>query len=250
MYIEKTRNYWSTRNEGYSDLINEELNSEKKEIWLNLINKYRPKGDSLKILDAGCGPGFFPVLLGMEGHHVTAVDYTEEMLETTKKNVEKYGVEKNVEIIRQDIHNLIFEDETFDMVISRNVTWTIDDPHKVYGEWLRVLKPGGCFLNFDSNFLFSLYDEELQKQYKEDEKEAISQGYEPVPNDHLADGMDEVLPNLPTAKGRRPGWDVNQLMDYEFNNILIDKNVHEGLLSGFDEILHRNSKMFLLRVEK
>ena len=176
--------------------------------------------------------------------------YTEEMLETTKKNVEKYGVEKNVEIIRQDIHNLIFEDETFDMVISRNVTWTIDDPHKVYGEWLRVLKPGGCFLNFDSNFLFSLYDEELQKQYKEDEKEAISQGYEPVPNDHLADGMDEVLPNLPTAKGRRPGWDVNQLMDYEFNNILIDKNVHEGLLSGFDEILHRNSKMFLLRVEK
>ena len=54
-YLEKTKDYWSTRHEGYSNYINEELNSKKRKIWLDMINRYRPEGKSLRILNAGCG---------------------------------------------------------------------------------------------------------------------------------------------------------------------------------------------------
>lgn len=34
----------------------------------------------------GTGPGFFPVILAEAGYKVTAVDYTQEMLDTAKRN--------------------------------------------------------------------------------------------------------------------------------------------------------------------
>jgi ubiquinone/menaquinone biosynthesis C-methylase UbiE len=215
-----------------------------------MINAYRPPGNDLEILDAGCGPGFFAVLLSQEGHKVTAVDYTPQMIEQTTLNTQHFGVSNNVNILRQNIQEMDFDDNVFDMVISRNVTWTLDDPAKAYSEWLRVLKPGGCFLNFDSNFLFSLYDEELQKQYHEDEKEAIAMGYVPEPNDHLADGMDKVLPNLVSAKNSRPEWDLNTLVGLECRKITLDKTAFKGMEKGYRAILDRTNRMFMIRAEK
>ena len=39
----------------------------------NLILEYAPEKEHLEILDVGCGPGFFEVTLGKEGHHVTGI---------------------------------------------------------------------------------------------------------------------------------------------------------------------------------
>ena len=38
---------------------------------------------------------------------------------------------------------LDFEDEAFDVVLSRSLTWNLPHPDKAYAEWTRVLKPGG-----------------------------------------------------------------------------------------------------------
>lgn len=46
----------------------------------------------------------------------------------------------------------MFADETFDVVISRNLTWTLPNAEHAYGEWMRVLKTGGVLLNFDANY--------------------------------------------------------------------------------------------------
>ena len=45
-----------------------------------------------------------------------------------------------------DSHQLSFDDNTFDLLINRNVTWTLYDPEQAYKEWYRVLKPGGRLL--------------------------------------------------------------------------------------------------------
>ncbi len=42
-----------------------------------------------------------------------------------------------------------FPDETFDLVISRNLIWNLDDPKAAYREWLRVLKPERKLMIFD-----------------------------------------------------------------------------------------------------
>ena len=42
-----------------------------------------------------------------------------------------------------DAQKLDFEDNTFDVVISRNLTWNLEHPDVAYREWVRVLKVGG-----------------------------------------------------------------------------------------------------------
>ena len=51
-----------------------------------------------------------------------------------------------------DAEHLSFQDESFDVVISRNLTWTLPEAAQAYKEWTRVLKPGGLLLNFDANY--------------------------------------------------------------------------------------------------
>ena len=43
---------------------------------------------------------------------------------------------------------LTFAPESFDVIVSRNLTWNLHDPKKAYQSWERVLKSGGLLLNF------------------------------------------------------------------------------------------------------
>jgi len=63
-----------------------------------------------------------------------------------------YQEDKFVETLEVDYENLDYEKESFDLVLSRNLTWTLTDAKKAYAEWFRVLKPGGILLNFDANY--------------------------------------------------------------------------------------------------
>ena len=45
-----------------------------------------------------------------------------------------------------------FPDEEFDVIVSRNLTWTLPDAEHAYQEWFRVLKPGGVMINLDANY--------------------------------------------------------------------------------------------------
>ena len=62
------------------------------------------------------------------------------MLEKARENVGKYV--DRVRFWREDAQNLDFENETFDVIISRNLTWNLEEPARAYAEWMRVLKPG------------------------------------------------------------------------------------------------------------
>ena len=74
-----------------------------------------------------------------------------------------------------DGSKLDFEDNTFDVVISRNLTWNLEHPDVAYREWVRVLKVGGRLLNFDANWYGYLYDEEKRLSYEEDRKSVESE---------------------------------------------------------------------------
>ena len=140
MQNDKIKEYWEGEAGIYSEGIKAELKSETAENWKNLILEYAPEKEHLEVLDVGCGPGFFEIMLGKEGHHVTGIDITENMIHEAKENVKAAGL--SADLMTMDCHNLNFPDETFDMIICRNITWTLDDPQKAYKEWLRVLKKG------------------------------------------------------------------------------------------------------------
>lgn len=139
--LEKIREYWNTRSEGYLQQIEKEREEHKDEFYKEYFRRI-PQGSL--VLDIGCGPGFFTLLLASLGMNVTAADYSEGMLEKAKDLLNRNGYH-DVEFCRADAQHLPFADASFDAVVSRNLVWNLEDPEAAYKEWLRVLNRAESF---------------------------------------------------------------------------------------------------------
>ncbi len=198
--LEEIRRYWNMRAEGYTLSSREELEGESRALWERRFHELLDGRDCQKVLDIGCGPGFFSVLLAQMGYQVTAVDYTENMLAEAQENAAAYHV--CVDFQRMDAQALDFEDEKFDLVISRNVLWNLEDPRRAYREWLRVLKKGGRLINCDGNYYYYVTDADYGdgSRWEHRHMEGV-----------CANPIDRIGENLPLARCLRPQWDVETL---------------------------------------
>ena len=121
---------------------------ETTQLCMRQLKKYVK--DGMEILDVGTGTGYFAILLSQSGHQVTGIDLTDAMLKEARDNAALYQVHPTFQ--QMDAQKLAFLDQSFDVVISRNLTWTLPDPESAYREWMRVLKKGGILLNFDADY--------------------------------------------------------------------------------------------------
>lgn len=252
--LQEIVSYWGTRAEGYSEVNEKELAGSQREAWLHVLEEQFPekKKEEMKILDIGTGPGFFPMILSEAGYTVTVVDYTEEMLEKAKENLgkyTKYGLER-VTLQRMDAQNLEFADETFDVVISRNLTWNLEKPEQAYQEWMRVLKPGGVLLNFDANWYGYLYDAEKKEAYEADRKKVEEQQLD----DHYLctdiDRMENIARQVPLSAMERPAWDTKVLESLGVCSIQTDSEIWKRVWSEEERLNYASTPMFLVRAEK
>ena len=85
----------------------------------------------------------FTILLAKLGHEVIGTDLTPEMIENSIELAREECAECELRIM--DAEQLTFPDETFDVVISRNLTWTLPHAERAYREWVRVLKKAGFY---------------------------------------------------------------------------------------------------------
>lgn len=250
--LQEIASYWGTRAEGYSEVNEKELAGSQREAWLHVLEEQFPEKEEMKILDIGTGPGFFPMILSEAGYTVAAVDYTEEMLEKAKENLgkyTKYGLER-VTLQRMDAQNLEFADETFDVVISRNLTWNLEKPEQAYQEWMRVLKPGGVLLNFDANWYGYLYDEEKKEAYEADRKKVEEQQLD----DHYLctdiDRMENIARQVPLSAMEWPAWDTKVLESLGVCSIQTDSEIWKRVWSEEERLNYASTPMFLVRAEK
>ena len=70
---DKNKEFWEDGS-FYGEYVSEELNDERKNLWKERIRKRLKGSGSLRVLDIGCGPGFFSCILSEEGHRVTGID--------------------------------------------------------------------------------------------------------------------------------------------------------------------------------
>lgn len=248
MHIQKRiENYWQSADRRYNEVIQKELNGVQKEVWVQLIEENRPPGEKLEVLDIGTGPGFFPLLLSELGHHVTAIDCTESMLNTARENVRMAGFDVSFHLM--DAHTLSFEDGSFDFILCRNVTWLIHDPVTAYREWHRVLKPGGRLLIFDGNWYLCLYDEQWREVFERDQEEAIKAGFKNFDPATREEG-DRIARELFFSNIRRPQWDIPALLNTGFGRIHVDADVSEKVYNEISKIRYRTINPFMIQAEK
>ena len=97
-------------------------------------------------LEVGAGTGYFSLNLLQAGVVDAAVctDISPGMIETLRANAERVG--RPVEAVVADAEALPFEDGTFDLVLGHAVLHHLPDLDRAFGEFRRVLQPGGTIL--------------------------------------------------------------------------------------------------------
>jgi ubiquinone/menaquinone biosynthesis C-methylase UbiE len=245
---QRIENYWQGRASHYSENILKEMSNFKKDAWTDLIDEYRPAGRPLKALDIGTGPGFFAMLLSGMGHSVTAIDCTENMLAEARHNTQTAGYQ--VEFYQMDSHELDFSDGAFDLIVCRNLTWTLRDPHQAYREWHRVLRPGGRLLIFDANWHLRLFDEEMDRLHREDLELARQMGISDPHDNAKREESDNIARQLYLSSRRRPQWDAAALVEAGFGRLVIDTDICGRVWDENDRVLYRSTPMFMVAAEK
>jgi len=97
-----------------------------------------------KVLELGPGPGYFSleVARSIPAGVLVLVDIQQEMLDMTRKRLEKMGI-TNVEYIKGDAVSLPADSESFDVVFLVSVFGEVPNRGQCLRELYRVLRPKG-----------------------------------------------------------------------------------------------------------
>ena len=246
--------YWTNRARGYSEYNQQEMADARRTMWrdklLSLLGNQFPEKEpkEIKILDVGTGPGFFAILLAEAGYQVTAVDYTEEMLKEAQSNAG--GLAGCIVWKTGDAQALDVESNSFDAVVTRNVTWNLPRPDLAYKEWLRVLKPEGVLYNFDADWYGHLSNEEKRSSYEKDRRQTEEQNVEDYYSGTDIEKMEEIARQVPLSRLERPKWDIETMKKAGFLDVSCDEKVWKEVWTEEEIINNSTSPIFLLTGRK
>ena len=248
-YEEENIHYWTNRASGYSGVNQEELASSQKTVWRGLISRriaarFPGKNPSqIRVLDVGTGPGFFAIILAELGYQVNAVDYTASMLEEAKGNAG--ALSKKIDFRQMNAEELTFPTASFDVLVTRNVTWNLPNPEKAYAQWMRVLKPGGLLLNFDANWYRYLWDEDAQAAHAQDRENLQASDVRDETAGTDVDAMEAIARKTPLSRHHRPAWDLDVLRGLGMQ-AAADTEVWKQVWTKEERINNASTPMFLV----
>ena len=96
-----------------------------------------------RALDIGCGICANSIRLARRGYVVSAADYSEAIIAQARENVSRHQLSDRITIGREDILNLSFPNDHFDLVLCWGVLMHIPEAERAISQLIRVAKPGG-----------------------------------------------------------------------------------------------------------
>jgi len=113
---------------------------------VNMLTSHISAG--MKVLEIGCGIGYFTTELAKTGAGVTAIDISPDLLAEAKKNIKS----ENVIFKEENAYALSFAANSFDSIIGSSVLHHLDI-EKAIAEFHRVLKVGGSVYFTEPNMV-------------------------------------------------------------------------------------------------
>ncbi|HLW01336.1 MAG TPA: methyltransferase domain-containing protein [Ktedonobacterales bacterium] len=128
------------------------------------VQRHLPTGP-LRILDVAGGNGLDTIPLAAAGHHITLVDFSEEMLAEARRNAEASSVAGRMTLHHADFREVpaLFPQPAFDVVLCHNLLQYVDDAAEMLRMVSHPLKPGGLISVMASNRYSSAYRTALQQ---------------------------------------------------------------------------------------
>ena len=247
--LSENREYWTGRAGGYSKVNQTELRTSQRETWREELKAHIARqfpdreAESIQVLEIGTGPGFFAILLAELGCDVTAIDLTPAMLAEAKKNAG--ALAEKITFLEMNAEDLSFPNGSFDVILSRNLTWNLPHPETAYQEWKRVLRPGGMLLNFDANWYHYLFDASAREGYDADRRATAEQGLADENIGENFDQMERIAMRVPLSRAARPAWDHSVLSKLGLH-VTTDTEAWSRVWSAEEKVNFASTPMFLV----
>ena len=119
------------------DFLNDLLSLGRTKAWRRVVTSIIAPKPGMKILDIAAGTGSSSLPLVNKGAEVTALDFSQGMIEQGRKQ------NKNIKFVKGDALKLPFEDNFFDVTTISFGLRNTSNTDKALKEALRVTKDGG-----------------------------------------------------------------------------------------------------------
>ena len=116
----------------------------------HILGKIQPPPGSV-FLEVGCGLGFHTMRLARRGYKVKAVDFSDAVLDMARENIRAAGLERLIDIDREDLIDLSYDDLTFDYALCWGVLMHVPQVERAIEELSRVIAPGGHLIVHEGN---------------------------------------------------------------------------------------------------
>lgn len=146
---DRIKAHWNTVSPNYRAMY---LSHEDEEISLmkKIFSPFLSEKKPLRVLDVGTGLGIQAIIFAELKNTVTALDLSDVMLERAHENAKKRGLD--IKFVQGDAENLPFTENSFDVVVTQHVLWTLTDHEKFFSECRRVLDKNGRLFAIDGHW--------------------------------------------------------------------------------------------------
>lgn len=129
-----------------------------------------------RVLDIGAGIGGPAFIVAEQyGAYVVGTDLEPHLVEQARKSARELGLADRTEFRVVKPGPLEFPDASFDVVMSSGAFTQIENKKEMFGECLRVLRPGGMLTSYDWMKLEGEYSDDMRYWF---EKEGLTYAME------------------------------------------------------------------------
>lgn len=99
--------------------------------------------ENQRIIDIGCGFGLTSIRFAEQGHEVTGIDITPDMIALAQRKAKEKQLDTTFMVGKVEDMERMFQKDHYDGLLCHNILGYVDDPKETIGKLAGLLKQGG-----------------------------------------------------------------------------------------------------------